>query len=381
MNTNTTPEPDDIHLDVWITRQVQDLTNHVSDHLDLSAGLQDAQLTDRARTLDSTLDEVLDIETGLQAILGRDSHPRQKSAPAGIRTPTSPGSLASYAGHLTRLPANERLMLRTPSTLLILGLIRTLAALRVVPQHLIATRDPAVASDLAVDVNHVLGVALSRTLDLMGYLARAVALERAHAHALALDLALDRARVRDLDLARALDLARDRDLPRNLARDLDLIRDRNYDRDLPRDLARDLNLIRDRDYDRARDCARALTNALSHTLATREYANAPALDPDLASALLRDVLHFSTYGEYARLVSKIENVEAVIADFTTADLTDLDLQGIDLRGVRWSILTTRWPPEWEPFIREASVQIDPDESPDLYEVRDEPHVRHNVHMP
>ncbi len=361
MSTNTTPEPDDFHLDAWIARQVQDLTNRVSGHLDLSAGLRDAQLSDRARTLDSALDEVLDIETGLQAIVGRTSQPQQEHAVAGARPPLPPVSLTHYAQHLTRLPANQRLMLRTPLTLHILGLIRTLAELRIAPERLIAafdlthaldnddvlTRDLRHALDLRRLLDQALDASLGLTFDLI-HASRGRALDRAEA------------RARAMNLAHALDAA----LTHAHARDA-------------------IGVLRALDNARvhARAVIRDLNHALDHALGyAREHAHVPALDPDLAKAIQRAGFQFSTPGEFAGLASAIENVEAAIADFTTADLTGLNLQGLDLRGVRWSALTTRWPPGWEPFIREVSVQIDPDELPDLYEVRDEPHVRHNVHL-
>jgi hypothetical protein len=74
----------------------------------------------------------------------------------------------------------------------------------------------------------------------------------------------------------------------------------------------------------------------------------------------------------------MEVLQLSITDFTGADLAGLDLHGIDLRGVRWSVLTRRWPPEWADIVREASVPVDPDHRPDLYEVGDDPRVRHAV---
>jgi hypothetical protein len=37
-------------------------------------------------------------------------------------------------------------------------------------------------------------------------------------------------------------------------------------------------------------------------------------------------------------------------------------------------LTTRWPPGWEDPIREASIQLDPDQHPELYEIRNDPRI-------
>lgn len=71
------------------------------------------------------------------------------------------------------------------------------------------------------------------------------------------------------------------------------------------------------------------------------------------------------------IVRAMEVLQLSITDFTGADLA-----GLDLRGVRWSVLTTRWPPEWADVVREASVPVDPDHRPDLYEVGDDPRVRH-----
>jgi hypothetical protein len=69
----------------------------------------------------------------------------------------------------------------------------------------------------------------------------------------------------------------------------------------------------------------------------------------------------------------------VVSDFTSADLSDVELDGVELRGVRWSLSTTRWPAGWQEFVLETSVPIDPGPHPDLYQVQDDPRIRHIVH--
>lgn len=80
-----------------------------------------------------------------------------------------------------------------------------------------------------------------------------------------------------------------------------------------------------------------------------------------------------TYGSDA-LIAGIAGVIEAATDFTGADLSGLDPGGVDLVGVRWSIVTTRWPADWERVIRDRSVPIDAD----VYEIRDDPHIRNTV---
>ncbi|MGH3974142.1 MAG: hypothetical protein ACRDS9_12585, partial [Pseudonocardiaceae bacterium] len=60
-------------------------------------------------------------------------------------------------------------------------------------------------------------------------------------------------------------------------------------------------------------------------------------------------------GDLNRLLTVLENVAV---DFTHADLRAVSLVGVPLEGIRWSSVTTLWPPEWEEQIRAESVETD-----------------------
>jgi hypothetical protein len=113
-------------------------------------------------------------------------------------------------------------------------------------------------------------------------LARDIDLERDldFARALVRDIARDVDLERDLDFARHLDIALDIDIARDVALNLDYVRDR--DRALVRDIARDVDIARDIDIARAR--ARDIARARARTLdCTR------ALDLDWARGRTRDL--------------------------------------------------------------------------------------------
>lgn len=343
MSTNSAAPgpPGDAHLDEWLGKSLPRLTESLDDVLNIEAGLRDAQLPNRTRSIDATLDTVLDLAAGLRAILPHIPQPQQEQegSSADDAPPLNAEPLEELAKNLASRPLRERLGLRSWVPLNELHLIYILAKARVevsdLDRALIGGFDTSDLSRVDSDLAYTRALASDLTLDLT--------LDRA--------LASARAVARELAHARrpALTLKSARDLASDLALDLDL----------------------------ALTCALDLTCAHARDLA-RTGESALASASAIALARARDRLRERAVSAAKGLVAGIAALDAAVTDFTTADLTDLDLRGIDLRGVRWSSLTTRWSPEWEDPIREASVQIDPDQHPDLYEVRDDPRVRHTV---
>jgi hypothetical protein len=351
MSTDTTPsEPDDTHLDAWLVHQLSDLTDKASNDLDLDAGLRDAQLADRARSLDTALDAVLDVDSGLGAILADTGQPHQVTTARSDQSSTAPDSVAHYARHVTQLSAHERLTLRSQFPFHELDLIHSLATASV--QH---TR-------MANDLNHALGRDHGR--DRVRVHRLAVGLARAFDH----DLAF--VRTRTLVVPRDHVLVRARDRAHDLARALDLAID------LDRTRALDLDHALASARDRAHALASTLDHAVAHAHGLGRVMSGPVLPFERALSL--DLARCRTHGGFEELASAIKELMLAVTDFTAADLTALDLRDVDLRGVRWSALTTCWPLGWQKSIHDVSVQIDPDRRPDLYEVRDDPRVPHDV---
>lgn len=152
-----------------------------------------------------------------------------------------------------------------------------------------------------------------------------------------------------------------------------LARDPYVYRNLDPSLARELDLTRDRAAHRAAALIAALTDALEDILADAlvgEPGLARVLDVALTTDVPRALDHAEAYGR--TLIETIGALDAAITDFTTADLHGINLRGVNLRGIRWSTLTTQWPAGWHDPIKEASVQTNPVQDPDLYVIRDDP---------
>jgi hypothetical protein len=361
MNDRAVPtDPDDVRLDRWLAGQLENLTSVVSDAVDIEAGLRDACLDDRVQSLDSDVNAIIDIESGLRAVLP-GAEPRPRMIP-DERDATDFGSplLDQLARRLERLPFRDRLRIRSQLPL---------TALRLVNKVALATMrcaDPFIFSEV---------VRLMELLD--------------KAITLATELARPRQEV--LELARAV--GENLPLARVLAEDLDRARSQ---------VVRGVRTSRRKDRDaraiaeaieEAHACASGIAWALEQTNSDKlpdTVDRVGDLDLDLVNALVfafmdtRNRMPDVGAGRapaflYASdLATGTQKLEQTVTDFTQADLTDLDLVGVDLRGVWWSDLTTQWPPAWVRPIFDASVQLDPNGRADLYEVRDDPHIRHTV---
>jgi hypothetical protein len=295
----------------------------------------------------------------LLAVLTDAVAPRRSEDAADGDTPTArPAAepprtpLAQFAHVLAQRSAYDRLWLRSQLRLDELRLIHLLAGLLLAADALARDLDQARPRDLARTLGQVIDRAATFDVEL------------AHAHAIALtrdigytvDAAIARARI----LVQALDTVRDRDYRRI----------HNIDRVLFRDRARDLVLAIAATLDVTVDLAADIrvpgqTFELRGRVRKRDHdiSRTINLGRHVTGGLRRHVTRARD------LLAGLSALDAAVTDFTTADLAHVDLRGIDLRGVRWSRLTTHWPLSWVEAIREASVRIDPDHRPDLYEIR------------
>lgn len=346
-------------IDRWLADRHHSLRDGLERFLDIEAGVRDAMLSAEHSDLLSDLDNRLDTEAGLAAILEPPTDsPQQRPGIAAVITAAD--------------PAVRMALRRDPivTTIIISDLVvRALEIADGFQPH------PALARDLADDVDRAVDRKIGRTIfglalarECARELARAIAfdLDRARECALDLALALGRNLARDTDLAGVLDLvgkvedarslareivlASDLDHARDLARDILRVlayqrgRDRGIDRVLDRALARDITLASnialadDLDLDRAGDLDRALA---------RDLARAREIAAEFARDLRDEVV--ATAGARLGLWSTdalpAALLNGVLDDFTRADLTGLNLGEADLLGVRWSTTGTRWPRE------------------------------------
>lgn len=347
----------DARLDDWFEHGLTELAEMIGLALDIEAGLRDACLPGRLRSLDSALDAALDVDAGLAAIVSRDISPppHEFSVPATVNDhPPTLAPLDELAWRVATRSFHGRLAFRSAIPLEELRRVRMIAEAFVDAADLVAGLEKGLASirdhkrpgSLVADYDRAL--ALSRALDL--------------AH---VDSALPSARGVVEAIARVRELVRRHAL-------------------LPGAVvwARDLGL------DLAAKVAVALMGELRRTFRRSEkHELGIALRDELirfgdlgdvrSIALDRDDIRFQALRSPRELADGIARLDAVISDFTNADLTHVGLRGINLQGVRWSSSHTRWPLDWEDPIRHASVQIAPERRPDLYEIRDEPQVRYS----
>lgn len=312
-------------LDEWL----DELTELVDGALDIEAGLADAMLSKRVESLDEAVHAVLDVEAGLRAIL----------PDAGFGSPAETW-IERFTLDLTGLSPRERLTLRSGIQLADLEFFELLA-------ESWETCGLVIDRLASMDVDHAgqddwdcIAMNLSVADDLAQYLS-------------------DR-----LSRASGNHLTSHAKLAHKLRDDVGLALSRAH--------PNGCEVVRT-----------ALTGALDHAQHLREalYVALFGAGPDFGTITagdLDELLGTAPPAVQVKIVGALRMFVRMVTDFTDTDLTDLDLHGIDLRGMQWSTLTTRWPPDWEREVRDASVQIDPEGRPDLYEVKGYPRLRHTV---
>jgi hypothetical protein len=295
-------------LDQRLSTGMTALHNALNGVLDIDAGLADAQLPALQKTLVQDLDDVLDLEAGLDRILpttALSSPPTAESPPETHNT-----TLSTFADDLTSRPLQERLAARVWFP------IRELTALEALTHLVFRVRGLIVIQSHAVD----------RTRDV----------------------------TRDIFQARKL--------AQHLTGDLDT------DLDTVSMNARDLN--RATTHSTRNSCGAMLLMSLVSArdrarAATRAHVYIHRREVTLARELIR-ALDDETVFDKVR-IGAVDRLLKAVTDVTGDDLTQVDLHGIPLEGLRWSggQAGTRWPTEWEDQIRRSSVEI----SPGLYEIR------------
>jgi hypothetical protein len=311
-------------LDDWFA----ELTEQVDDALDIEGGLADVMLAKRIESLDQAVDAALDIEAGLRAILPE----------SGLRAQAEIW-IERLVLDLTGLSPLERLTLRSGMRLAYLEFFDLLA-------ESWETCGQIIDNLTGIDADRTGREGCDRVV---------------------------------------VDLSATEDLAHQLGNNLNQasISHLSAHARLAYQVGADIGLARCTHPDGADSLRTALSGALEHAQHLQEalYLELFGTGPHfgaIAAGDLDELLGAAPPATRVKIVWALRMFVRTVTDFTDADLADLDLHSIDLRGVQWSVLTTRWPPDFESEVREVSVQIDPEGRPDLYEVKGDPRVRHTV---
>jgi hypothetical protein len=385
-------------LDAWLARSIGDVDRVLATKLDIETGLRDVRLLHRVHTLDSRLRDVLDVDAGLQAIIGAQNV--RSSSGQMVPTTIGPSGLVPDTGTLNELSLQVRLQLRSllvrDETLNALyeeardsAFFHSLSndattLLQLVSAH--DTTTPVLRGDHSEPVIYNLcafGIALSHKID--DFVSKfavhqidasplSVSFSAAlHDRSLPQDTRAELIQIRRaaLTIGQVVELVltgirkiNQPGLISNLARDIDTLIER-FDTfilsigTLHEDAIRGFYTIAGDLKDRA-------------SMSATEMVVNHILD------LLEDAVRCADIDEVHSIGNKLAHL---LSDFTSEDLTRVNLDGVNLRGVRWSLTNTRWPEGWREAMLKASTPLVPEPPADLYEVRDDPQVPHLVSQP
>ncbi|MEV5430344.1 hypothetical protein [Streptomyces sp. NPDC052701] len=322
--------PDDPVLKRWSDEHQRPLVTGLNDVLDIEAGLQEILLTSRYGTAVRALDGVLDVEAGLAAVLpARPARPAGRPVtPEWVQGRTVPRELFESVSPQERITLRVRPLVSKASRALDRALHLNLA---LDPDRTVAR---ALVHDLALDLARDLRREADRATDIVRTRGPGRLPDLAHVRDAAVHIDRTVAGIVVLSprsLERARGLVRVRDIAFGLAQDLDAA--------VPR--AREAGVDLGLSLDRARALALDLDHALNHVFALgcdhNFHMDVVTLRTNGVRRALGRVLHQEppTIGTSA--------VQAFLNDFTASDLRRADLGGIDLGGVRWSECGTRWP--------------------------------------
>ncbi|MEU0879251.1 hypothetical protein ABZ345_11685 [Lentzea sp. NPDC005914] len=287
-------------LDGWLTGQLASLNSALDDVLDLNRGLADAKLPQVLDGLVVALDDVLDLDAGLTRIL---------PLPA-VGLPVQPtGEFSVFADDLAGLPAEARLAVRT----------------------WMSTDLLAAAKELTVVV--------LRAHALAGYVSRPE----------------EFARLRNIAVLEAQGIVADfePDDPPGRALQLDTVEFVHTLKRAPGYNSR----VALHAHSLAERFSRALSvllfNVSRHT--RDDTRTAPFEHGFLSAVHTLDLHDIAALTSLHRALSRMLNA---LTSMVGADLTSADLQGVPLVGVRWST-STRWPSDWRGWVRDNSAEVLP----------------------
>jgi hypothetical protein len=394
----TTPDPGGNRLDAWLEHNLTDLDTTLADGLDIDAGLRDAQLPHRAHTLDTMLHTAVDVDAGLQAITrAHGTQPQPESTTPTTPDPPRDAVLAIFhpfgvSSAFNILSLNTRLRLR--SRLIASGgldkipehacrqivfsrMSEQAAALQELVNHRSASNRPGQFSQLnRRQILHYLHMTATEFLDkITSFLDNVSWLTNTfrmiatnHEELVEVEALLEHLQL-TLKEAQTLTASTGPGISGGLSKLRNTVATIVHDfvADLVQILARIDYGATSSSYELGRliDSITLWPHHGEEGLVLRSYAR-----------LLTNAIARADHGEVRSICDALDHL---LSDFTSTDLSEVELDGIDLRGVRWSLTTTRWPDGWQEPILEASVPINPGPHPDLYEVRNDPRIRHVAH--
>lgn len=305
--------------DRWLAAQCRATAGELADVLDLNAGLREVLISaHHTGTIDS-LEEHLDVEAGLAALLSAVPGRNFRKPAVGY---SAAAEARRKARHVLRgLPPLQQLSLRHHSaavaSIYCALLLQALAVARALYVQGDIERAGSLADDLSRSVVQAGHHHQERGLAFSSDLTQA----RTQAHRVARHRELDGIGGVVIPLARALANA----LVSAARRDIALSPRMAQALSLALDLDRDRSIILDPEREATR--VRSISRGVAESLARASVPTVAGVHEGLGMALLSGALD----------------------DFAEADLSLADLSISDLAGVRWSRLGTRWP---------ASLDID-----------------------
>lgn len=354
----------------WLSDRLSRIDEVLDTFLDIDAGLAEARLPGLQHALVDALEDVIDVESGLAAIVGGGARADR------IDVRGAGSDLSRFASDIATAPPSERLAARSWLPLPELAQVGKIAELEL--QALQAARELEEISKAHLDGDDF-AIFTSALADQRGHAAQiidALVAEAGRGATKVLDLTTAITRDPDLDHDRsyALDhaLSRARTLEHNLGMLQTWMAGRSGER--VKYWASKMWLREVCGYARLLD--QSLTGALARCLNHTRHC---VSDEAMRQALAGDVSHVMALDlvdktcevrdrRRAELVRSVADaVDAVVqaaSQVVGADLSDVDLRGVPLEGLRWSS-TTRWPPDWEAWVHRNSVSV----GRDLYAIR------------
>ncbi|MGW5142675.1 hypothetical protein ACWEPH_26760 [Nocardia beijingensis] len=343
----------------WLDIHRDQLYTELGERLDIAAGLEEVFLTERHHDLVENIQENLDIEGGLAAIL---------PAPPVLVSEDQPpmrGSLEWASDALARMPLQARLTLRADYAAKLGFAAREAFALGA---DLVT---PGGFDEVAGRIRELLDSRRSPYTqrwkgDSFTQLWREVRNRVVHWHG----VSAPSDELRDLvAFVESRSDPADEEIVELLREVLARPEPSSVEAELAKLLAAHLNARSAAEVPFARDPAVQEWKA-----AVADYVSAMLASgrSEVIPQIVDGVLQMDRAIEHVQAVADhLAFLEQILNDFVGADLRQVELQGVSLEGLRWSDRTTQWPEDWRERITQDSVHI----GADVYEVHHGTHAR------
>lgn len=355
-------------LRVWLNDLRTRLDESLDQVLDVDSGLAEARLPGLQHTLVDVLEDVVDVESGLAAIVG-GARPDRFDVRGGC-------DLSRFADGIAVAPPGERLAARRWLPLAELSQVGKVAGLEV--RALQVARELEGMHRVRHDGDSAFDIFTSALGDQRHHATQIINSLYTEARGDTATLALTTAITRDPDLDHDRSYAVEHALirARTLERHLSILQTSLGRRPIP-----SRSWASDRQLGEACMLARLLDHALTGALArcldhtrhcVRDETMRQVLAGDLTQVLALDLVQDADAEERDRhraelvrsIVGAVDDVVHAATQVIGVDVSNVDLRDIPLEGLRWSS-TTRWPPDWADWVHRNSVTL----GRDLFAIR------------